>query len=321
MSLPRPPLPVLALDIGGTKLAAGLVAPDGQVVTAVRAATPLLGPEDAEALWASVHDLLEQARGSAEVAGVGVGCGGPMRWPAGIVSPLNIPTWRAFPLRERIAQSYPDLPVRVHNDAVCFAVGEHWAGSGRGHADMVGLVVSTGVGGGIVLGGRLLDGVTGNAGHLGHMVVDPDGPDCACGGRGCLEAVASGPSTVTWAQKGGWCPPPGSAPSGVTLAAAAQTGDEVARAALSRAGRAIGVALASVASLLDVRTFVVGGGFAQAGSPLFDPLRAALAEHARLPYLAGLTVEKATLGSAAGLVGAAALLHAPGYWPDETSET
>ncbi len=309
---------VLALDIGGTKLAAGLVTPSGEIVDAVRAATPR-GDADAEVLWGTVHDLLERVRGSAEIAGVGVGCGGPMRWPEGVVSPLNIPGWREFPLRERLAQSYPGVPARVHNDAVCFAAGEHWLGAGRGHPDMVGLVVSTGVGGAIVLGGKIVDGVTGNAGHLGHIVVDPEGPHCACGGRGCLEAVASGPASVTWATSQGWKPPTGVGASGVTLTESARAGDELARAALARSGRAVGVALASAAALLDVSRFVIGGGLAEAGSLLIDPARAALAEHARLPYLAGLTLATAELGGAAGLVGAAALLLVPGYWREGTS--
>ncbi len=321
MSRPPSGAPVLALDIGGTKLAAGLVTPDGEVVNAVRAPTPQGVPADAEVLWATANELLEQARGSVSIAGIGVGCGGPMRWPAGIVSPLNIPAWREFPLRARLVQSYPAVPVRVHNDAVCFAAGEHWVGAGRGHRDMVGLVVSTGVGGGIVLGGRIVDGATGNAGHLGHIVVDPDGPACACGGRGCLEAVASGPASVTWATSEGWSPPPGEVFSGVTLTDSARAGDEIARAALARAGRAVGVALASVAALLDVPRFVIGGGLAEAGSLLIDPARAALAEHARLPYVSGLTVDKAQLGSAAGLIGAGALLLAPGYWREGTSGT
>jgi glucokinase len=104
-----------------------------------------------------------------------------MEWPAGRVSPLNIPAWRSFPLRERLQARFPAIPVRVHNDAICMAVGEHWRGAGRGRRSMLGMVVSTGVGGGLVLDGRLINGATGNAGHIGHVVVDPGGPFCTCG--------------------------------------------------------------------------------------------------------------------------------------------
>nr|BFE83625.1 hypothetical protein GCM10020093_062260 [Planobispora longispora] len=110
-----------------------------------------------------------------------------------------MPGWRAFPLRDRLAGRFPGVPVRIHNDAVCVAAAEHWRGAGRGSSNMLGMVVSTGVGGGLILGGRLIDGGSGNAGHIGHVVVDPDGPACECGGRGCLEAVARGPGLAAWA--------------------------------------------------------------------------------------------------------------------------
>ncbi len=306
--------PVLALDVGGTKLAAGLVSTDGEVLTDLRVPTPSFEAGEGDLLWATVHALLEDAGRGADVAGVGIGCGGPMQWPAGLVSPLNIPAWDGYALRTRVAEAYPGLPVRLHNDAVCFAVAEHWRGAGRGEPDLVGIVVSTGVGGGIVLGGRVLDGRTGNAGHLGHVVVEPDGPPCACGGRGCLESVASGPSTVRWAVAQGWQPPAGSEASGRTLTSSAEGGDAVAVAALARAGRAVGLAIASVAHLLDVRAFVVGGGLVEAGRLVLDPLSQTLAEHARMPYVDDLTVRVSALGQQAGLVGAAALVAGPGYW-------
>ncbi|TDD02197.1 ROK family protein, partial [Nonomuraea deserti] len=127
---------ILAIDVGGTKMAAGLVAHDGTVVEARRAATPQ--DADAGTLWKTLVDLIEPLSQRAE--GVGVGCGGPMRWPEGEVSPLNISGWRGFPLRARLAARFPDLPVRLHNDAICLAVAEHWKGAGRGVADMLGMV-------------------------------------------------------------------------------------------------------------------------------------------------------------------------------------
>jgi glucokinase len=308
---------VLALDVGGTKLAAGLVDGDGRVVHAERRPTPHGPADDAAAGLRAVHGLLDSvlaATGRPRVAGVGIGCGGPMRWPAGEVSPVNLPAWRHLPLRAAVAERFPGLPVRLHNDAVCLAAAEHWRGAGRGVDDMLGMVVSTGVGGGLVLGGRLVDGATGNAGHVGHVVVEPDGPDCKCGGRGCLEAIARGPALPVWARERGWRPGEPDA-TARELADDARRGDRVAVAAFARAGRAVGVALASVVHLLDVRLVSVGGGVAQAGPLLFEPLREVFARHCRLSYADGARVVPAALGQDAGLVGAAALVLAGDrYW-------
>ena len=296
-------MPVLALDIGGTKIAAALVSDDGEVLRSSRGAT-------AADPWPVCASLLEEVRGDTVVDGVGVGSGGPMEWPSGRLSPLNIPGWRDFPLRDRLTDTYPGVPVRLHNDAACVAVGEHWRGAGRGVDDLVGMVVSTGVGGGLVLGGRLVDGASGNAGHIGHVVVEPDGPDCVCGGRGCLEAVARGPAVVAWARERG-----STALDGIQLAALAGEGDGVAVAAIQRAGGAVGVGVASAAALLDVRLIVIGGGFASIGELFWGPLQAAFTRHVGLGFLAGTRVVPAELGGAAGLVGAAALVLADDrYW-------
>jgi glucokinase len=295
---------VLAIDIGGTKMAAGIVAADGAVVRRDRTPTVPADP------WPTFAAMLDRLVGDEHVEGVGIGCGGPMTWPAGEVSPLNIPGWRDFPLRARLAERYPGVPVRLHNDAVAFAAAEHWKGAGQGVDDMIGMVVSTGVGGGIVLGGRVVDGASGNAGHIGHVVADPDGPMCACGGRGCLEAVARGPATVAWARERG-----STAEDGPALAKLAADGDAVAVAALSRSGRAVGSVVGSVAALLDVRVVVVGGGLSQSGPALWGPLQEAFEEQARMPYLAGARVVPPALGGDAGLVGAAALVLAGDrYW-------
>jgi glucokinase len=313
--------PALAIDIGGTKLAAAVTDPGGRVLTWDRAPTP--AGLDAEQLWRTLEALftgvLEQAGigNPTELAGVGCGCGGPMEWPAGVVSPLNMPGWRAFPLRARLARALPGLPVRVHNDAICVAAGEHWRGAGRGHANMLGMTVSTGVGGGLVMDGRLVNGSSGNAGHVGHIVVDPDGPPCGCGGHGCVEAIARGPALAAWAQEQGWRPgQPGA--TARELAADAAQGHPVGLAALRRAGRALGIGIASATSLCDLEVVAVGGGLSQAGPLLFDPLEQALREYARLDFARQVQVVPAALGQSAGLVGAAALvLAADRYWtPD-----
>ena len=308
--------PVLALDIGGTKLAAGLVDSTGRLLESTRIETPTSLEDDAEMLWAALRSLVEPLVSAANgpVIGVGVGCGGPMTWPAAEVSPLNIPAWRAFPLRARLADLFPGVPVRVHNDAVCVVVGEHWRGSGRGADHVLGMVVSTGVGGGLVLGGRLVDGASGNAGHIGHVVVDPDGPLCECGGRGCLEAIARGPALTAWAQSQGWRAGIGGL-TGRDVADDAARGHPVAVAALERAGRAVGIAIASATHLCDLEVAAVGGGVAQAGPLLFDSIEDAFRRHARMAFAREVRVVPAALGQDAGLVGAAALVLAGDrYW-------
>jgi glucokinase len=310
--------PVLAIDIGGTKVAAGLVEPGGRLASRAQTETPR-GLE-AEQLWRTLEVLSERLLAEERVdpqaglGGVGCGCGGPMEWPAGRVSPLNIPAWRSFPLRERLQERFPAIPVRLHNDAICMAVGEHWRGAGRGRRTMLGMVVSTGVGGGLVLDGRLINGATGNAGHIGHVVVDPGGPFCVCGGRGCLEAIARGPALAAWAQGEGWRP--GQAPvTAKDLADDAAQGHPVAIAALRRAGGALGIAIASAAHLCDLEVVAIGGGLAQAGALLFGPLEEALRTHAGLDYACDVPVVAAALGQSAGLIGASALIFAADrYW-------
>src|SRR5438445_705624 len=152
----------LAVDVGGTKLAAGLVTDEGELVTSAAAPTP--ANDDAESIFAVVLALVDAVGGDGELAMCGVGCGGPMTAGGEEVSPLNIPGWRRFPLRERLAQ-LTGVPTFVDNDAKALALGEGWRGAAVGERDFLAMVVSTGVGGGLVVDGRLLDGAQGNAGH------------------------------------------------------------------------------------------------------------------------------------------------------------
>jgi len=313
---------VLALDIGGTKLAAAVVDETGRILGRGRVPSPT--GADPEPLYEALVTCAAAAIRGADVlpgdlAGVGVGAAGPMVWPAGDVSPLNMPAWRGFPLRKRLTEEFGSERVLVHNDAVALAVGEHWKGAGAGSANLLGMTVSTGVGGGLVLDGRLHHGTSGNAGHVGHVVVEPDGPVCACGGRGCLEAVASGPNSVRHALDDGWRPRPGVAADGVALATAAAAGDPVALRSLARAGRAVGTAIASCANLLDLQVAAIVGGFSQSGPPFWDPLQQAFAAHAGFPFAAACRVVPGQLGGNAGLLGAAAFVLVPdryGWDPD-----
>jgi glucokinase len=297
---------VLAVDVGGTKIAAALVAADGSLDRRREIATP--GDADAEGLWVVLAGLLDEVCAQSAPDAVGVGCGGPMQWPQGVVSPLNIPGWRAFALADRLREHFREAPVTIHNDAVAMALGEYLYGAGRRTRSFLGVVVSTGVGGGVVIDGEVVSGPTGNAGHIGHVVVDVDGPTCGCGGRGCLEAIARGPAVVAWAREQGWTPSdPDGATDGRALVSAARGGDPVAIAALTRAGRALGVALASVAATLDLDAVAVGGGLANAGDLLLGPARAAFDRHARLDYTRRCRIVAAELRADAGLLGAAAL--------------
>lgn len=293
----------LALDIGGTKIAAALVDAEGRLVHRAQLPTP---DGDAETVWEVVDKLLGEAMRTADGAatGVGVASAGPIDLPNGTVSPINITEWQHFPIVERVAAA-TRLPVRLGGDGLCMALGERWCGAGRGAQFLLGMVVSTGVGGGLVLDGAPYDGRTGNAGHVGHVVVDPDGGAlCTCGGHGCVETIASGPSMVRWARRHGW-----DGTDAKVLGEAAAQGDNVALKAFHRGARAVAAMIASVGAVCDLDLVVIGGGVAKSGPLLFGPLRAALTDYAGLEFLRGLRVVPAELGGDAGLVGAAALVR------------
>lgn len=318
---------ILALDLGGTKFAVGVFDAAGSIVATDRVPTPYGRRADAEALWdalVTVTDRVLATAGVTRVEGIGAGCSGPMSWPEGVVSPLNIAAWQRFPLRPRLLERFGGVPVRLHNDAICAVVGEHWQGTGQGHDNMLGMVVSTGVGGGLILGGRAINGATGNAGHVGHIVVVPGGQECGCGGRGCLEAEVRGPRIAEWAVRLGWRPPAGTEehPSARDLAEDARGGDPVAVEGFARAGRLLGLGIASAVAATDVDLVTIGGGIAASGDLLFGPLRLAYAEHAKIHFARDVTVVPASLDSkladqqaTAGLVGAAGLLlGGDRYW-------
>lgn len=282
--------PVLAVDIGGTKLAVASVTSSGQLGGEMVVPTPRsAGPADAGTIWAALARLVEvHLEGRERPVAVGVGCGGPMDPGGETVSPLNIPGWRRFPLRRRLIE-LTGLPVTVDNDAKALALGEGWLGAASAERNYLSMVVSTGVGGGIVLDGRLLEGALGNAGHIGHVIVNPGGRRCACGARGCLEAEASG------------------------TAIAAMTGRPAAEAPpemVERSGRLVGRAVGSAANLLDLRLATVAGSVALGfGEPFFAAAADELGATARLDFSRGCRIIPSGLGARGPLLGAAAVAY------------
>lgn len=272
----------LAIDVGGTKIEAALVDAGGTVSGRTRVPT---GGDDGEQLYRRVLEVVDGLRG-APFTVCGVGCGGPMTPGGVLVSPLNIPQWRNFPLRARLADLL-GVEVYVDNDAKALALAEGWKGAAVGVRNFIGMVVSTGVGGGIVLDGRLLDGERGNAGHIGHVVVEPDGFALPGHVPGVLEAEASGTAIAA-----------------ITGRPAQEASAEV----IERTGRMVGRAVGSVANLLDLRLAVVAGSVALGfGPPFFAAAQAEIDRVATLDHSSGTRIVPAGLGDEGPLVGAAAL--------------
>ncbi|WSS32141.1 ROK family protein [Streptomyces microflavus] len=320
MSSPRSANPlandglIAALDIGGTKIAGALVDRDGVLVHRARRTTP--ARESADVLLCAVHEVLGALAASPlwkRVRAVGIGSAGPIDLAHGTVSPVNIPAWRNFPLIESVARhpAVSDRPVTLAGDAVAMTAAEHRHGAARGHKNALCLVVSTGVGAGLVLNGSVHHGLTGNAGHLGHISIDFDGETCPCGARGCLETIASGTAITRHALALGWQAPLAPLTADAAgVAAAARTGEAAAIAAFDRAARALAAGIAATAALIEIDIAVVGGGVAQSGEVFFEPLARHLRYYAAMPFLKELRVVPAELGPDAGLVGAAVLASA-----------
>ena len=280
----------LSIDIGGTKFAVGLVNRAGELVdrTVVivdhRDSGEELFEELAVAVRAQIARALEH-HGSLPLV-VGVGCAGPITWNVATVSPLNLPQWREFPLRDRLAD-LTGLPVFGDGDAKALALAEGWLGAARGVDNFMAMVVSTGVGGGIVLNGQLLDGESGNAGHIGHVIVEPNGRRCPCGGRGCLEAEASGPAIEA-----------------ITGRPPTQPTYEI----MVRTGRLVGRGVASVCNLLDLKLVCVGGSVALGfGATFFNSAQRTLDELCGLEFSKNARIVPSRLADEGGLIGASAI--------------
>ena len=298
----------LGVDLGGTKIEAALVDPDGALLAGSRFRAPTGRESTSEQLAASAHSVVVQALATlpddATLVGAGIGSAGPITVAHGLVSPLNLPAWRDYPLRQQVADLVPGLPVTLRMDGECITIAEHWVGAARGEQNLMGMVVSTGIGGGLILGGMAVAGPTGNAGHIGHVEVGGFDEPCLCGGTGCVEAVASGPNTVAWARRQGW-----TGATGEDLAAGYAAGDAIAVEAVRRAGRAIGQAIASSTALVDLDLVAIGGGFSHVTPDIFDFVREAIAKRAPFPFVAKVRVIPSGLSGEGPLIGAAALIH------------
>ncbi|MGW4244737.1 ROK family protein [Nocardia sp. NPDC004722] len=300
---------LLALEIGPARFTAAQVADDVETEDILHAPIP------DRAAWECCADLLAKAAAGTEVTSLGIACTGPIDMAAGIVAPPTVAEWRSgFTLVAAARELFPGAAVHLAVDGVCLALGERHFGAAREATEALSLSISEHVIGGITVGGFAVVGRTGNAGNIGHVLVPGFDEPCACGGHGCLEAVAGGLALCRWARTQGW-----RGESLTDLTADAGAGDPVAVAALGRAGTALGRAIASVSALLDVDLVVLGGGVTAAGRSLWNPLGTAVAEHARLGYLPGLRVVPSKLGEVAVLAGAGFLALAGANEPPITS--
>lgn len=280
----------LAIDIGGTKIAVGLVSRRGELLD--RDVVTTDADKNASRLLESLQLLVDRQLGRAaerhngHVVVVGIGSAGPIEPNCEHIAPINIPAWKNFPLRAEVSKMVR-VPVFGNLDSKAFALAEGWLGAARRQSNFLGMVVSTGVGGGIVIDGQLLEGSTGNAGHIGHVIVDPDGHRCGCGARGCLEAEASG-----------------TAIEAISGRSPTQPSYEIMR----RTGKMVGIAVSSICNLFDLKVAVVGGSVALGFGPtFFHTAQEVLDEHCRLGFTRGARIMPARLGDQSPLIGAAAI--------------
>ncbi|MGG7464073.1 ROK family protein [Plantibacter sp. YIM 135347] len=297
----------LAIDLGGTKVEAALVSADG----AVDAATRFRGPTGAGASRDEViTSVVETARlaytalGDGDrIVGVGIGSAGPIDLVDGTISPINLPAAADFDIVGAVSGVVDaGTTVALRLDGTCIALAEHWKGALRGTSNAMGIVVSTGIGGGIIINSQLVAGRSGNAGHLGQMQFrrrHPERPHAPW----TLEGIASGTSTVRWARSKGW-----QGASGEELAADYAAGLPLARRAVRRSATAVGEALCSISTLLDLERVAVGGGFSRVAPEYLDLVQEAATESALTEYAGAVRVVPSGLDSDGPLIGAAALV-------------
>jgi glucokinase len=311
-------LPVLAIDLGGTKIAAALIAPDNRVMD--RTHSPTLVSEGlqpvVDRIFAMIDRLLSQCTtDAAQLDGIAIAAAGAIDTDKGLItSSPNLPGWSNVPLRDMVRERY-GVDSCLVNDANAAALAEHRLGAGRGTNNLIYLTVSTGIGGGIIVNGELYSGISGCAGELGHMTIDANGPECDCGNVGCLEVFASGKAVAGEAKRrikqGGQSRLTDIVSGnleGITaekVAMAAQGGDRLAMEVISRAAGYLGVGMVNLVNIFNPEMIVVGGGLSKMGELLLGPARQVVKQRV-FPLCAGaVRIVTAELGDDAGVLGAA----------------
>lgn len=302
---------IAGADIGGTNLVVGLVPFGGGRPVGVRTepARPREGPTAvARRIARIVRELVGEAGGRfpEDVAGVGAGSPGPLDLDSGTVLETPNLGWRDVPLRDLLFKAV-GVPATLHNDADCAAYGEWRRGAGQGARCLACLTLGTGIGGGIVLGGRVHHGASGSAGEVGHTCVDMNGRRCGCGARGCVEAYASGPAVAARAVEAGFRSADSRPVTAESVCRAAAAGDLLAARIVSDTGVVLGVAVANLVHVLNPDVVVLTGGVAKAGEALFAPLRREVGRRAFASAAAACRIVPGKLPGTAGVVGAAEL--------------
>lgn len=305
--------PLIGIDLGGTSIRAAVAVAPGRHGTPVRRPTP--AANGAEAVLDACAEAAREAAGGVPPGGVAIGVPGPLDPDTGVVYDApHLPGFSGLAVATLLSQRLGGCPVAVENDAKLAAFAEYTSGAGSGADPFLFVTVSTGIGGGIIIGGEVYHGAAGTAGEIGHTPASPDGPPCGQGHRGCLEGVASGSAIADRAREAIAAQRPTSLASLPDLAAldaraveeAARAGDALAQELYRDAGRALGRALGGMVNLLSPQVIVIGGGLINTGDLLFDPLRSSMGEMAFQVPLARCRVVTAALGTDAGLVGATA---------------
>ena len=309
---------VVGIDIGGTNIVAGTVAEDGSEVLGL-VSEPTLAEQGAEGVLSRIMKLarasMAAARGK-EIAGLGIGSPGPLDTTTGVVLLTPNLGWVNFPLRDRVA-GVLGMPATLDNDANCAIFGEWWRGAARGASHVVGLTIGTGIGGGIVLAGRVYRGKSDIAGEIGHMTIDLNGRRCKCGNYGCLEAYASGPAIAARAIEGIEAGADSSLPRYVNgdlaritaqiVYEAAHDGDEYALEVVHDTAKFLGAGVANVVNIFNPEVVVICGGVTLAGDKLFLPLRSEVKRRAFKPAVEAYRIVPGELTGTAGVYGAAAV--------------
>jgi glucokinase len=309
-------LSILGIDIGGTKSIVGVADESGKLLAHKRILTPnVLGPDINIGMILPAADEVVQQAGDC-ISAIGIGCGGPLDRKTGTLHAVaNLPGWEGICLTEIFSEQF-DAPAYLDNDATAAAMGEAMFGAGVGVEDLVYLTVSTGIGGGIIIGGKPYRGCGENAGEFGHAKIVPDGPPCNCGDHGCLESLASGTSIARIARESLAANPKStlhtlaSSPDDITaelVAKAAAQGDEYAFRVWSEAMYHLGLGVANAVNVLNPRLVVIGGGVTKAGDMLFEPVREVVRQRAMKPLVADVEIVPAANGDLVGLMGAFAI--------------